>query len=587
MIRHLDKHLVNKIAAGEVVERPVSIVKELVENAIDAGAGFITVEIKEGGLSFIRVTDNGCGIPDDQVLLAFEQHATSKIAAIDDLSNINTLGFRGEALASIASVSHIEMITKPGGTLSGTRIELQAGVLVTRQELGCMDGTTIHVSNLFFNTPARLKFLKKPPTEAAYITDLMQRMALGYPNVSFKYIQNGQIVFTTSANQKMTIYSIYGSQAANNLLELDEPFLSGYIGKPEVARPTRSAENFFINNRYVKSKILQNALEDAYREYLPPSKFPLCVLHLNISTKEVDVNVHPTKMEVRFANEQSIYNNVKESLSHALLSQELTTSGRSARSQNVQVTRNFPTIFPKKYRQESTVAQPKQPIEPPKRETESEKPLTVFKSIEEQSASQPSIHTEMGKKPDFTIISQIFNTYWIAVKGSELFLIDQHAAHERIVYEKILNELKSKNASSQKLIEPLSLKLSPQELQIAVEHRGILNEFGFDFDEDGGDISIKAIPMIFKGPMGLVFFSEILEKIEKGLDDSPTETIRKNIASLACKAAIKANDSISTLESKKLVEQLLLLENPYFCPHGRPTIIKFTLSDIEHLFKRF
>ena len=565
MIRQLDRQLINKIAAGEVVERPLSVVKELTENAIDAGAGAITAEIKEGGLSSIRVTDNGCGIPHDQIMLAFAQHATSKISDIDDLARIGTLGFRGEALASIASVSHVEMVTKTPGTLSGTRVELHGGTMVAKQDIGCTEGTSILVSNLFYNTPARLKFLKKPAQEAGYVTDLLQRLALGYPNIAFRYISNGQTLISTNGNgdQKMVIYNIYGKDTARGLLSVEgNDMVSGFIGRPETARSSRSSLNFFINGRYIKSELLQNAIEEAYSGRLPVGRFPVCVLHLNIPPGQVDVNVHPAKLEVRFADERGVYQTVSEAASKALAARELIPAAKPRRPVRV-------------------------PVHVDVRADEAEpEPLP---QISLSFAEVPEDHIDSAKPHDFSLIAQIFNTYWLAVRDDELFLIDQHAAHERILYEEGLRELKNKEPQPQQLLEPIDLKLelnlSPGELATVTEYKHVLEEeFGFKFEGD----ALIAVPMMLVSAMAnSAFFIELLDKL--GNMDSPLNQItriREEIAMAACKAAIKAKDAISPAEARALINRMLALENPYTCPHGRPTMVKLTRREIERMFLR-
>ena len=616
VIRQLDKHLVNKIAAGEVVERPLSVVKELTENAIDAGAGILTVEIKDGGLSTIRVTDNGSGIPADQIDLAFAQHATSKITDIEDLDRIGTLGFRGEALASIASVSLVEMITKTTGAISGTRVELHGGTVIARQELGCSEGTTINVSNLFFNTPARLKFLKRPATEAGYVTDLMQRLALGYPGLAFRYISNGQVMITTNGNGdlKTAIYHIYGKDVARGLLSIAcDGFVSGYIGKSDIARGSRSAENFFINGRYIKSNLLQDAVEEVYKSRLPVGRFPLCVLHLQVPPEQVDVNVHPAKMEVRFADEREVYGRVTEALNKVLSANELIptfkvspTAAKSLKKEkykkNYELAERIEQI---EIIEEVEKVKCNKNIERQDREWEAndnrrtryfdsrEKPKAEMEYSSSISLAEESLASTSPKKShDFTILNQIFNTYWLAARSDELFLIDQHAAHERILYEEKLSLLKNKSFPSQQLLDPITIPLSPKELEIALEHKQILEGFSFGFeiikidDEKIAMLRLLAVPMILKGPMPSAFFTELLDKLEVGGESAPSIQIREQLAMAACKAAVKGLDVLSVEEAKRLVERMLVLENPYTCPHGRPTMIKLTRKEIERMFKR-
>ena len=559
MIRQLDKQLINKIAAGEVVERPLSVVKELTENAIDAGAGLITVEIKEGGLSLIRVTDNGCGIPPDQVMLAFAQHATSKITDIEDLQRIGTLGFRGEALASIASVSYAEMLTKTAGALAGTRVELHGGTLVARQDLGCAEGSTIKISNLFFNTPARLKFMKKPASEAAYVTELMQRLALGNPHLAFRYISNGQqMISTNGSDLKTAIYHIYGRDAARGLLPVEGDFVSGFIGKPEIARGSRSAQNFFVNGRYIKSGILQSALEEAY--HLPVGRFPLCVLHINIPPEELDVNVHPAKTEVRFADERGIYEMLSKTLSRTLASHEL-----------------VPEIKPRP--RPVRVVQEKATVEEDSRYEELDYPLEI------SLAEEFPLAAARTQESEYKVIGQIWGTYWLALREEELFLIDQHAAHERLLYEELLHKLKNSDTHAQTLLKAVSLNLSPSELAAAAEHKSLLENFGFAF-EINDVLTLHAVPMVLDSSANFEFFTELLGKLEKGGHTSPSQRILEGLAITACKSAVKANDQIGTSEARALIYRMLALDDPYHCPHGRPTMIKLSRREIERMFKR-
>ena len=617
MIRQLDAQLVNKIAAGEVVERPLSVVKELVENAIDAGAGVITVEIKEGGLSLIRVTDNGGGIPADQVMLAFSQHATSKIQDIDDLSRIGTLGFRGEALASIASVAHVEMVTKPPGASAGVRVELHGGTLVNRQEVGCVDGTSIKCSNLFFNTPARLKFLKKPVQEAGYVSDLMQRLALGYPHLSFRYINNGHTIVATNGNGDLraVIHNIYGKEAARGLIPVEnEPdnFIYGYIGRPDIARKSRNAGNFFINGRYIKNKLLQDAVEEVYRNHLPNGNFPLFVLCLNIPPEDLDVNVHPAKLEVRFADDKAIYVRVVEAIKRGLSRWDLTPAARPASKivpssavqsempQNRQLEQwaksfdvsNIDDIRDNDIKDYDIKDCDIKDYNIKDYDSETFDYAGPMISMSEEWTGSGNRRTSpelterpeiIGKSHDFEIITQVFNTYWLAVRDEELFLIDQHAAHEKVLYEEIFHRVKSEKPHSQPLLEPENLNLSPSEIAAVLEHKHVFCALGFEFDDSG---SLLAMPSLLTGLKGTAFFSIVLEKLEKNPEDTLTEIMEKEVAMAACKAAVRAKDSLSIIEAHSLVNRMLALENPYFCPHGRPTMISMSKREIEKKFKR-
>jgi len=667
-IKKLDKQLINKIAAGEVVERPLSIIKELTENSIDAGAGDITIEIKDGGLSYIRVTDNGSGIAPDQISLAFEQHATSKIADIDDLTNIKTLGFRGEALASISAVSHVEMVTKKIGAIAGIRTELHGGTIADRKEIGCAEGTTITVTNLFYNTPARLKFLKKPPQEAAYITDLVQRLAIGYPNKSFRYIQNGKTVATTNGNGdlKTVIYNLHGKETAKGLIEITQnATLHGFVGKPEIARGSRSGENFFINGRYVKSDIMQTALEDAFRGRLPVGKFPVCVLYLTVPEDEVDVNVHPTKMEVRFANDREIYNNIIAALNKTLgdniLIPEIQQNPKKYPAFNLppqpkpqqgvlpgilqQNLQNMPNEklppSPKTrqivkfadFTENANFANKVETLENSMKmdlktsvtmnTTETAKftvnpektPQSQLVAAESTSKSEPKLEPKSAPKSTaefsqtpanklkFTLMGQIFGTYWLAATADDLFLIDQHAAHERVLYEEILHKLKNETHKSQPLLEPLKLQLSPQEIAATQEYSQFFDDFGFQFElsdiskstkstpkstppKTPVTLNVTAVPLILSDCLDFSFFAELLEKLQTGAENTPLRKICEEVAKIACKKAVKANDKTTEPEIITLITRILELDNPYSCPHGRPTIVKLTKTEIAKMFNR-
>jgi len=617
-IKKLDKQLINKIAAGEVVERPLSIIKELTENSIDAGAGDITIEIKDGGLSYIRVTDNGGGILPEQIPLAFEQHATSKISDIDDLHNIKTLGFRGEALASIAAVSHVEMVTKVNGAVSGTKVALHGGTLAARQEIGCAEGTTITVSNLFFNTPARLKFLKKPPQEAAYITDLVQRLALGYPNKSFRYIQNGKIIATTNGNGdlKTVVYNLYDKETAKGLIKIpNNEFVNGFIGKPEIARGSRSGENFFINGRYVKNETIQAAVEDAYKTRLPIGKFPVCVLYVTVPEDEIDVNVHPTKMEIRFADERTVYSRVVDALNKTLadniliptITQKHPTHNYTPPLKPQQeiipgIINDKVSINPPIIATQNNFAQKNMEIPPKAKpmlslaEFSKKPPFSTSSTVSTSSPASTSSNfspdlpisstdNQLNELNEFSLLGQIFGTYWLATKSDDLFLIDQHAAHERILYEEILHKLKNETHKSQPLLEPIQLHLSAEEIATAQEYKQFFNDFGFQFSVDE-TLNITAVPLVLSECLDFTFFAELLEKLKIGTETTPIRKIREDVATAACKKAIKANDKISIPEVQKLISRVFQLDNPYSCPHGRPTIVKLSKSEIEKMFKR-
>lgn len=604
-IKLLDNHTINKIAAGEVVERPASVVKELVENSIDANSSAITVEIKDGGISMIRITDNGIGISPQNVKTAFLRHATSKIETDLDLESVLSLGFRGEALASIAAISQLELITKTREEITGTRIELHAGEIMVDEEVGCPEGSTIIMRNIFFNTPPRKKFLQSPASEAAKISDIVYKLALGHPEIAFKYINNNKLVFNTtgSHNLKNCVMSVYGKEIARQAIEInfkeEDLTLVGVLGKPSTSRSNRSYENFFINGRYIKSDILQNAVEDAYKAILTIGKFPVAILHLIISPQNIDVNVHPTKMEVRFKDNDKIYQFIYESVRKALTSENLIPE--VSFSMPPRVTRQVPTHsqqtipepFEIKRKEDNTpTAQtmvpevnPLSPYTPiPKREN-------LF--IREDKLQNPEkIKPEPRPQPqkvyrDYTIIGQFFNTYWMIEIDESIYMIDQHAAHERILYEKFLGDFYAHAPLKQALIEPIIVHVSPKEKLVVEKYLALFNQFGFEIEAFGEDAyASRTIPILFNGPAHHTILGELLDLLMEKEIPSVYETQVNTIAVMACKAAVKAHDKLSALECKKIIEDLMELENPYTCPHGRPTIVSMTKYEIEKKFKR-
>ena len=645
-IIQLDQGLINKIAAGEVVERPLSVVKELTENAIDAGATIITVEISDGGLTMMRVTDNGGGISADQLQLAFSRHATSKIATADDLFQVQTLGFRGEALSSIAAVSQVEMLTKTPHAVMGTRVEIHGGVIQSRRDIGCANGTTVVVSNLFYNTPARRKFLKKPPTEAGYISDCLERLALGNPGLTLRYINNGKIIFQTSGNGelKTTLLNIYGRDVATKVVNIDakteELHLFGLVGKPELARGNRSHGSFFINGRYIQSKLLTSAIESAMRTMLPAGKFPLFALNLSLPFDMLDVNVHPTKMDVRFADEEGIFNFIESAVREGLSEHNLIPSARQRPKANtieklpeVEQLSLFPASSGKSLEAAAPVYETERPapflpqdnfteehedietavremyLNPSKavlaKEKSSYEKLISEKLLnEKREDTQPysipeakpviTITDENPKTPFFSeykLHSLIFSTYWLVTQNNSLFLIDQHAAHERILYENILAKVREKTVPSQQLLLPIPLRLTSREKQTLADNIEHFQNFGFEIasNEDiADDFAITAVPLLLNGPLNSGFFSDLLDKIDQvGFSkESPYDHKTEMIAMASCKAAVKGGDGITEAEARALITQLLELENPFTCPHGRPTIVEITRAELERRFKR-
>lgn len=602
----LDQHTINKIAAGEVVERPASVVKELVENSIDAKASAITVEIKEGGISFIRITDNGIGIPKQEVRTAFLRHTTSKIQKDEDLFHISSLGFRGEALASIASVAQIEMITKTPREVTGIRVEIEGGKVLREEEIGCPEGTTIIMRNLFFNTPARRKFLKKSGTEASYISDIIHKIALGHPAISFKFINNNSIILHTSGNNNLQncIFHVYGKEMVKHMIPIeaqkDDMKIVGYLGKPQIHRGNRNYESFFINGRYIKSDLLQNCVETAYKTLLPINKFPVLVLHLQIDPREVDANVHPTKMEVRFRDEETIYEWLLKIVTERLQAENLIP----------QV--SWDPISRKKEASSMSAVQEvlPEPFEIPR----TTKPFSSLPELSKKEKTLEEIHevkadylpvVEQNKGNNgplatvspptvaeifplhYQIVGQLFKTYWIVEAENKMYLIDQHAAHERILYEKLLQDYRNHTPDSQILLEPLVLDLSLKEQQVLEENKELLLDFGFEIEDFGeNSFILRSLPIVFNQPLGQDFFLELIDLLQETPVQSAYELRLEKVASLACKAAVKAMDTLSENESHRLIQELLALENPYTCPHGRPTIIEMTKYELEKKFHR-
>lgn len=718
----LSQETIDKIAAGEVVERPSSVVKELVENAIDAKATAVTVEIKEGGISFIRITDNGCGIERSQVPLAFLRHSTSKIKSVEDLMCINSLGFRGEALSSIAAVAQVELITKTYGELTGTRYVIEGSKEKENEEVGAPDGTTFIVRNLFYNTPARRKFLKTAQTEGNYIGDLMERLALSHPDVSFKFINNGQTKMHTSgnSNEKDMIYHIYGRDITAAILPINvenEYFkIKGFIGKPLISRGNRNYENYFINGRYIKSGLLSKAIEEAYKGFMMQHQYPFCVLYFTIDTELLDVNVHPTKMELRFSNNEEIYRKLYQIIRDALTHKEFIPEvpvdekkeekrapievktpepfekrriqdlrnliakdtpyeskypsrdrltgeqGKFATPQTVPADKKEPLNDKKPFRtetQEHTIEQDakreaqkpenlsvfqkllpptKRPVELNKSETELEPAQTqdteevsydtgaeiqpdviqesgtyiadkitdTMPSTEsgiEDEGSEPeekNVHYEqqtfLNEESGFLtkdaakkhrIIGQLFDTYWLIEYEDKLFIIDQHAAHEKVLYERTMKRVREKEFASQRVSPPIILTLSLEEQEMLEKYEEQILAFGYEIEPFGGkEYAITAIPADFEAVDMKSMFIDMLDDFTNISGREAPELILEKVASMSCKAAIKGGNHISRPEAEQLIDELLTLENPYHCPHGRPTIISMTKYEIERKFKR-
>jgi len=649
-IQVLDQITIDKIAAGEVIERPASIVKELVENAIDAGATAVTVEIKEGGISFIRITDNGCGIPREEVALAFLRHSTSKIRTVEDLTTVASLGFRGEALSSIAAIAQVELITKTKNALLGTRYVIEGGVEKKIEDAGAKDGSTFLIHNIFYNTPARRKFLKTAMTEASHVNELMIRLALSHPEVSFEFITNNQPKLHTAGNGKLkdVIYQLFGREIAMNLLEIDEAIpgfkITGYIGKPLISRGNRNYENYYINGRYVKSNIIAKAIEDAYKDFTMQHKYPFTVLHFTMDGNDLDVNVHPTKMELRFSRQQEVYNFVYQAVKNSLSERELIPRVEVPEAKKPEISHSVANQEPIA----TTPVKPHVPIQPAKAE---EKNLDYFmKRMQERVTSYHKqmsqaevkdvheVHREKeqvdrireainyNKTPqtvpiatpyeelktpiipaeekqldlfeeklltkeaivEHKIIGQVFDTYWLVEFNEQLYVIDQHAAHERVLYEKTLHGMKDRDYTSQYLSPPIILNLSMQEEEVLKEHMDTFASIGFEIEAFGADsYAVRAIPDNLFSIAKKELLIEMLDSLVDGISSSVApDLIAEKIASMSCKAAVKGNSKLSAAEVEVLIGELLKLDNPYHCPHGRPTIIAMTKRELEKKFKR-
>lgn len=652
----LDQNTIDKIAAGEVVERPSSVVKELVENAIDAGATAVTVEITDGGKKLIRITDNGSGMESEQIPLAFLRHATSKIEKVEDLEHIASLGFRGEALSSIAAVSQVELITKTPSDISGSRYVIEGGNEIALEELGAPEGTTFLVRNLFYNTPARSKFLKSDMTEANYIHTLMEQLALSHPEISFKYIQNKQVKMHTSGNYsvKDVIYSVYGREIAKALLDVnyENSFMKveGFVGKPEIARGNRSFENYYINGRYVKNNIITKAIENAYRGFLMQHKFPFVSLRMEMEGNDLDVNVHPAKREVRFAREQEVYDAVYDMVRSALTRKEMIpkvsvdSTPAKTETKEEKITRAaVPEPFETKRREEmypNTVRKPEvrdglnartEIRKPFSQGTQSEtivrEPAAEYRPAfseaeeemfsgtlrenqkldEEKKQAELKLAEETEKKqappqqlelfeekllaPEsrsrIRVVGQIFDTYWLVQFEDNFYIIDQHAAHEKVYYERMVKQFREHSIDSQYLSPPMIVTLSMQEEEVLNSNKDYFEQFGFEIENFGGrEYRISAVPSNLYGLTEEDLFLEMLDNLSGNNSRDALDIFASKLATMACKAAVKGNHAMSFEEAEKLIDELLTLDNPYHCPHGRPTIIAMTRTELEKKFKR-
>lgn len=715
-IHVLDQNTINKIAAGEVIERPASVVKELLENAIDAKATAVTVEIREGGISFIRVTDNGCGIEKDEIPLAFLRHSTSKIQSVEDLFTVSSLGFRGEALSSIAAVGQVELITKTSRSLTGNRYQIEGGQERGMEEIGAPDGTTFIVRNLFYNTPVRRKFLKTPMTEGAHVADLVEKIALSHPEISIRFIQNNQNKLHTSGNHNLKdiIYTVYGREITANLIPVSvtgEAFsVEGFIGKPVIARSNRNFENYYINGRYIKSNIINKAIEAAYKPFMMQHKYPFTMLHFKIEPEFLDVNVHPTKMELRFQNGENVFRMVRDTVAEALRHKELIpkvelveeerarksvpekripipepfeqnrmmqkraeqseqrrqqdnaglfdTKRLAAGGADDFVLREMPEEYRMKTRpgeqpalkatsqirsERTGLLRTEQRVEALQREEEQKNSQEVERAadgngyrvnealtallkqapgVEAAAEIQSEVETqagtgipaeaeappaEMSELPEaerqmdlfeekllepqsrsrHKLIGQLFATYWLVEFKDQLYIIDQHAAHEKVLYEKTMNSLKTREYTCQQIHPPIILTLGSREALMLEKNMKIFTDIGFEIEPFGGkEYAVRGVPDNLFSIARKELLMEMLDSLSEDAQARNADMIYEKVASMSCKAAVKGHDVLSAAEADALIDQLLGLENPYACPHGRPTIISMSKYELEKKFKR-
>lgn len=627
MIQVLDQATIDKIAAGEVVERPASVVKELIENSIDSGATAITVEIKDGGISFIRVTDNGCGIPAEQVRTAFLRHATSKIQTIEDLLTASSLGFRGEALSSIAAVGQVELITKTGSSLTGVRYVIHGGQEQSMEEIGCPEGTTFILRNLFYNTPARRKFLKTAMTEAGYVTELVEQIAMSRPDISVKFVNNGQNKLSTSGNGSLKdiLYHVYGREIAKNLLPIevsrDGMTLSGYVAKPYISRGNRSFEHYYVNGRYIKSPIITKAIEEAYKTFVMIHKFPFVALNITVDSRLLDVNVHPRKMEMRYSQGDALYKFIFEEIRHTLLQRELIPDvGEEAKADK----ESQKTGQQKTGAERGMRASGPEPFEVNRRNQElktvyglrqtasdtamqagatqavSQASEASILQVREENAYKASFAKEAPQlslfasgflteeaRPKHRLIGQLFRTYWLIEYEDNLFIMDQHAAHEKVMYETLMKQYQNRQVVSQQIHPPIVISVNPRQQQILKEHYDFFESMGFQMETFGGnEYMLRAVPLETYGLAAQDIFIDFVDSLLEDGTNLNMDLFIYKIATMACKAAVKGNMKLTTQEADALIDQLLQLENPYNCPHGRPTIITMTETELEKKFRR-
>ncbi|MEE0248791.1 DNA mismatch repair endonuclease MutL [Peptacetobacter hiranonis] len=652
-INLLDEITINKIAAGEVVERPSSIVKELVENSIDAGADRIIIEVENGGKSLIKITDNGCGIPSSEVKKCFLRHATSKIDKIDDLFNLFTLGFRGEALASICAVSKLEMTTKFEDEAVGTKITLVGGNIEAKEAVGANTGTSIVIKDLFFNTPARKKFLKTDHAELMNITDIVNKLAIGYPNVKFRYLNAGKLMVNTPGDGKLVsaVRSIYSREVSENLIEINYDCslfkIDGYIGNNNIYRSNRNLQHVYINGRFVKSKIIYDAIANAYKSIIPINKHAVCFINLHLDPQKVDVNIHPGKIEVKFEKENEIKLEIMEYIRAKLLKQSLIgkyeTFDRVPKDKSVKQdfaakqefnnntfkTQDFASTS--LYSSEINSKIDDKEIKPidlsdevdvnsfiklddfeEKKKKEVKTKSSGFKYSNDTKLENNNKISEMESQMAFTaegailetekkdeiekkeagfslkyykVIGVVFDTYIVLQKGESMYLMDQHAAHERVLFERYMNAFHKREVHMQMLLDPIVLELSSVDMLQVEKNIDVFRNFGFEVEIFGmNNILIRGVPNLFGTPQSEKFILELIDNIDKISNNYDLKDDR--FAIMACKSAIKANDRIQNIEIESLFRQLEKCENPYTCPHGRPTMVEISKVEIEKMFKR-
>jgi len=604
-IKLLDEYTIQKIAAGEIIERPASVIKELVENSLDAKATNIVVEITNGGKDYIRVTDDGEGILDSDLDLAFKRHSTSKIETVEDLFKIVSFGFRGEALSSISAVAKVEVLTKTSYSLTGTQAFVENGEIISKKPVGCPKGTTMIVRDLFYNIPVRRGFLKSESNESSYIDDTLYRFALGNTDVSFKYIKDNKVIFNTSKNNSLisNIYSLLGKDFSNNLIKVDykskNAHIYGYISNNTLYRGNRKHQYLYVNKRHVRNKIITNLIEDKYKSLIPINKFPVFILFIDVDPSFVDVNIHPTKQEIKFLNQDEINNSLENMIFNALNNNIYIQKLTFEREKKEPDYEELPLLFEKNLIDINVVDNNNESYNYIYKDNEKNKDIKEFNIDVINQAPKENVQMEEDLEPkslkepinflnSFRIIGVVFNTYILLedIENEKLLIMDQHAAHERVMYERYKREFESEKIAIQNLLTPEILELSTWEVDIVNKNSKLLKDLGFIVEEFGqNSIILRGVPLLFGIPQAKNFFIEILDGLTKDLKSGYDIKLDK-IMKIACSKAIKGGDRITDVEIEKLIEQLKNADNPYTCPHGRPTIIEITKKDIEKEFKR-